>query len=49
VLKGSGIGDITLVVIRYFGGTKLGTGGLVKAYTLAAQETLGVLRTIKKN
>lgn len=40
VLKGSGLGDVVLVVIRHFGGTKLGTGGLVKAYTESAQETL---------
>lgn len=32
VLKGSGITNIVLTVTRYFGGTLLGTGGLVKAY-----------------
>ncbi|MBN2440627.1 MAG: YigZ family protein [Spirochaetales bacterium] len=48
VVKGSSIGDITLVVIRYFGGTKLGTGGLVRAYTQSAQKTLEGLKTIRK-
>ncbi|MDD2921692.1 MAG: YigZ family protein [Anaerolineales bacterium] len=37
VLRGSGLGDAVLVVTRYFGGTLLGTGGLVKAYTESAQ------------
>ncbi|HNS49786.1 MAG TPA: YigZ family protein [Anaerolineae bacterium] len=48
VLLGSGLGDIVLVVTRYFGGVKLGTGGLVRAYGDAARSVLGVLpRAIK--
>ena len=37
VLRGSGLGDCVVVITRYFGGTLLGTGGLVKAYTETAQ------------
>lgn len=43
VVKGSGIGNIVIVVVRYFGGTKLGTGGLVKAYQQAAKAVLAKL------
>lgn len=44
-LRGSDLGDIVLVTTRYFGGTKLGTGGLVRAYTQSAQEALSTLKT----
>ncbi len=37
VLRGSGLGDAVVVVTRYFGGTLLGKGGLVKAYTESTQ------------
>lgn len=37
VIEGSGIHNIVIVVTRYFGGTLLGTGGLVRAYTDAAK------------
>ncbi|WP_110686319.1 IMPACT family protein [Salinicola aestuarinus] len=42
-LDGSGIGRIGVVVTRYFGGTKLGTGGLVRAYTQAVVQALDTL------
>lgn len=45
VLRGSGIGDIVLVTTRFFGGTKLGTGGLVRAYSDSARESLASLPT----
>ncbi len=40
VLKGSGITDVLLTVARWYGGIKLGTGGLVRAYTESAQLAL---------
>lgn len=48
VVQGSGIGDVVVVVTRYFGGTKLGTGGLVRAYGDAAREVLKVLPLAEK-
>lgn len=48
VLRGSGLGDIALVVTRYFGGTLLGTGGLVHAYGDAAKAVLAIVRREQK-
>ncbi len=48
VLRGSGLGDVAVVVTRYFGGTKLGTGGLVRAYGDAVREVLAVLPRAEK-
>lgn len=48
VLRGSGIGDVIVVVTRFFGGTKLGTGGLVRAYSDAARTGLESLPTERK-
>ena len=40
VLKGEDVKDTAIVVTRYFGGTLLGTGGLVRAYGKSAKEGL---------
>ena len=40
VLLNSGVGDVAVVVTRYFGGVKLGKGGLVRAYSGAVQHAL---------
>lgn len=44
-LLGSGIGEITAVVVRYYGGILLGTGGLVRAYSGGVQQGLKLLET----
>lgn len=43
VLEGAGLGQVGCVVTRYFGGTKLGTGGLARAYGQAVSEALALL------
>ncbi len=48
VLLGAGLCDTAVVVTRYFGGTLLGTGGLVRAYTKAVQEGLAQAAVIEK-
>lgn len=45
VLKGSGITNILVTVTRYFGGTLLGTGGLVEAYGDSVKEVLTLCQT----
>jgi uncharacterized YigZ family protein len=48
MLKKEGITDICIVVTRYFGGIKLGTGGLVRAYTNSAKAVLQEIGVIEK-
>ena len=48
VLLGEELYNTAVVVTRYFGGTLLGTGGLVRAYSKAVQEGLLCSRVIKK-
>ncbi|UYG04343.1 YigZ family protein [Halomonas sp. LR3S48] len=43
VLEGAGLGQVGCVVTRYFGGTKLGTGGLARAYAQAVSQGLETL------
>ncbi len=45
VIRGANVGDVVLVITRYFGGTKLGTGGLVHAYGQTAREAVAALPT----
>ena len=49
VLLGEELYNTAVVVTRYFGGTLLGTGGLVRAYSKAVQEGLSASRVIEKH
>lgn len=48
VLLGEGVRDVAVVVTRYFGGTLLGTGGLIRAYGSAVKEGLAQSHVIVK-
>jgi len=48
VLRGAGLSDVMAVVVRWFGGTKLGKGGLARAYAAAAREALQGLPAVQK-
>jgi uncharacterized YigZ family protein len=48
VLTGRGLKNVLVIVTRYFGGTLLGTGGLVRAYSQAAQAGLDASQIITK-
>lgn len=47
VIQHKGIGDVIVVVTRYFGGIKLGAGGLVRAYSGATQNALADLPLVE--
>lgn len=49
VLKGSGMSDIVAVVVRYFGGIKLGAGGLVHAYSQAVGDALADVTRVTRS
>lgn len=49
VVRGSQIFDVTVVVSRYFGGTLLGTGGLVRAYSQATTQALEQLSLCRRS
>ncbi|KQQ52307.1 YigZ family protein [Plantibacter sp. Leaf314] len=48
VLRRRELTDVVVVVTRYFGGVKLGAGGLVRAYSSAASETLDLATIVRR-
>jgi len=49
VLRRRGLTDVVAVVTRYFGGVKLGAGGLVRAYSSAVSETLDLAALVQRS
>lgn len=49
VLRGAGVSDVVAVVTRWFGGTLLGAGGLVRAYGDAVRAALGPAGTLRRS
>ncbi|MDD5016755.1 MAG: IMPACT family protein [Eubacteriales bacterium] len=47
VIKKAGLSDVMVVCTRYFGGTLLGAGGLLRAYTRSAADTLDAAKKIE--
>ncbi|AKK06408.1 YigZ family protein [Corynebacterium mustelae] len=49
VLRGSGMLDIAAVTVRYFGGVKLGAGGLVHAYSDSVSQCLPLVQEVTRS
>jgi len=48
LLQGTNVGELMAVVVRYSGGIKLGTGGLVRAYSNGIQQLIPQMNTVEK-
>lgn len=48
-IRSSGLSNVLVIVVRYFGGTKLGVGGLIHAYKTATAEALQNAPTVEKH
>ena len=47
-IKSFGLTNVMIMVVRYFGGTKLGVPGLIRSYKMAAQDALGNATIVEK-